>query len=264
MSKPQECYLFGCDPELKISGIKACDIVGDVKNAAFGVDGWPEQFELRPHCAKEPFDLMANTAKVLRSGWEQVPFFHDANYPMLAGHYKDKRPLGGHLHISGLKNIDIYTLSDSLMGPMVLLSDCLDNLEERARREAHRNGMYGRRTPIRTGPTHQHPAGYLEWRVPGSWLLSPAVTFANMWLFGALGRLFDQAPLDVEKSQTATLVGQFVKEDHSETNPFDMSMKIAQLLAPLFPDGDLYVDTLDALFSKCPLDWKQNIWENWI
>lgn len=82
--------LIGGDPELKAKGEDASRWVRGA--GAFGCDGYPILFEMRPAPAKTALEVVANLKVTLDEVIEAIPELR--NEIMWAGHYKDDRGIG--------------------------------------------------------------------------------------------------------------------------------------------------------------------------
>lgn len=237
--------LIGTDPELKVKGGDASHWVRSA--GAFGCDGYPVLFEMRPAPAKTALEVVTNLKVTLDEVIEAIPELR--NETMWAGHYKDGRGIGGHIHISGLKSdAMLKTLNKTLQVPMRCLSNIIDNLDEREKRE--RQGWGANDT--RKGSWRKMGGGYMEFREPGSWLLSPHTAFMNLWLPQAIAeKVVDGKTVDFKRLQEA------------RRDPCRELILFAEGLTDV-KDGSLFVRTADTVFSSTPLDWDASIWEEWL
>jgi len=227
-------FTIGCDPELlcRKEGRYVPAHQFFKSNSSFGLDGNDSIAECRPGYSESPVDLTAKLKTVIEYGHEKAPDleFH-------AGHYVDDQPIGGHLHFSVQPEPDVVDALDTVL---YSLSNCIDNKEQRQRRE--RSG-YGKRKAVR-----RKSYGF-EYRTPGSWLLSPSTTLVTFTLakLAILGVTEDQ--LDFE---------QIKGRQHSST--FLKNLKNS--LITITDDCREGLKELDLLLTK-KLDWSQNILPAW-
>ena len=176
-------FKLGADPELGIiinGRMTRADRVVQTWNAGrnqFGLDGAAVVAEIRPAPAIEPSEFVENIRRCLRLGaehlWPQHPRLR-----FKAGSMAANWPIGGHIHIGCAAIVNCH----SLMGPLSLVLDTflapitllLDDPRESTRRRG-RSG-YGK-----LGDHREQPWG-MEYRTPGSWITSPAVSMGIMSL----------------------------------------------------------------------------------
>lgn len=227
-------FTLGCDPELlcRLNGKFVPAFNYFKSNSSFGLDGCESVAELRPGFSESPIDLTAKIKIILEYGHEKAP-----DMEFYAGHYVDEYPLGGHIHL-GLPPDN--SLIDSLDTVLYSLSNCIDDKNQRTKRE--RSG-YGKRRAYR-----RQPHG-CEYRTPGSWLLSPSVTLVTLTLAKLAVIAFTEDGLNLE---------QIKGRQHSAT--FLKNLKNDLVTIP----EDCYegLKELDTLLNK-RLNWEQNILPNW-
>lgn len=225
---------LGCDPELlcRINGRFTPAYNYFKSNSSFGLDGCESIAELRPGYSESPIDLTAKIRTVLEYGHEKAP-----ELEFFAGHFQDDYSLGGHVHIS-LPPDD--KLIDSLDTVLYSLSNCLDDKSQRLKRE--RSG-YGKRRAYR-----RQPHG-MEYRTPGSWLISPAVTLVTF----TLAKLATIAVMEDGLDMT-----EIKGRQHSCT--FLKNLKNSLITIP--EDCEEGLKEMDILISQ-QINWNMNILPNW-
>jgi len=225
---------LGCDPELlcRINGRFTPAYNYFKSNSSFGLDGCESIAELRPGYSESPIDLTAKLRTVLEYGHEKAP-----ELEFFAGHFQDDYSLGGHVHIS-LPPED--KLIDSLDTVLYSLSNCLDDKSQRLKRE--RSG-YGKRRAYR-----RQPHG-MEYRTPGSWLISPAVTLVTF----TLAKLTTIAVMEDGLDMT-----EIKGRQHSCT--FLKNLKNSLITIP--EDCEEGLKEMDILISQ-QINWNTNILPNW-
>lgn len=227
-------FTLGADPEL------VCHLNGSFVpakrffkyNSSMGVDGCDQIAELRPGYSESPIDLTAKIHTLLAFGHSKVP-----DLEFIAGHYVDGYPIGGHIHFSIHPETQMVDSLDVVLGS---LSCCID--DQFQKRQRIQSG-YGR-----TGAFRKKPYGF-EYRVPGSWLLSPATSLVTLTLAKLTVLGFHEDRLDFLK----------LKEEQSDLG-FLKSLKSKLITIP--EDCNEGLSELNMLLNK-KLDWKQNILPNW-
>lgn len=236
-------FKIGCDPEFIFRGsngylVEANTILAD---GDFGRDGHASTGELRPKAAGNSLQLVANIKRLIEDGME-----HDEikDLDMLAGHYKLGKPIGGHIHLSGFSMM-FENLTGYLKKTLMTLSDCIDEISERDRRAS---AGYG---------TGEGGSGYrrqnddwIEFRIPGSWLLSPQTAFVNLWLAEATSYAY------MNKNQEA------FDKLHLHGG-CDGIMRFALHMEDV-PHQDIFLKVADKVFGHLPLDWSMDIKKYWV
>lgn len=160
-------FTIGCDPEL------ICRRNGQFvpahnffkSHSSFGLDGCESTAELRPGFSESPVDLTSKIYQILDYGHDRAP-----ELEFYAGHYVNDYAIGGHIHFATEPDGEIIDALDIVLGS---LSNCIDDKMQRQKRE--RSG-YGKK-----GAYRRKSYGF-EYRVPGSFLLSPSVTLVELTL----------------------------------------------------------------------------------
>ena len=229
--------LLGADPEFVFqkSGSVFVPANSVLRGGDFGYDGHAATGELRPEAAPSALKLTANIRALLTDGWKNEIL---QDLEMLAGHYKHRNTIGGHIHISGFE-MDMPVLSAHLDVVLGRLSDCIDHLDERKTR---RGAGYG------SGYRSQNE-NWIEYRAPGSWLLSPQVTFIHLWLAEAVSQTY--------ASGKAELIQVVKKHEACEG-----IMQFAVLMTDV-PDQEIFLKVADKVFSQLPLNWNEDMKANW-
>ena len=231
-----ELLTIGCDPEL------VCRRNGRFTSArdyfkfssSMGLDGNEEIAEIRPGYSTSPVDLTAKIRTVLEYGHEQNP-----DLEFYAGHYVDSYPIGGHIHLGVEASNDIIDGLDIVLSSLSNIID--DNEQVIKRREtgygkkkAFNNKLYG-----------------LEYRTPGSFLISPTITLIT----------FTLAKLTVV---AITEDGINFSELKGEDHPFIFLSKFRSYLKTIPEDCEAGLDALEELLSKEEqVNWDENILPNW-
>ena len=170
--------------------------------------------------------------------------------PLLAGHWKDNRPLGGHIHLSGVDGFG-RQIVDALNAPLRKLSDLVDDLAERDRREkAGWGARDGRKGTWRFIKPRSNGENWIEFRVPGSWMLSPHIAHIHLWLAENIAR-------SVMRDGAIKMTGL------RKTDPYKGLIHFAESL-PVGNDVKLFVKAAESVFKSCPLDWGRPVWEEWL
>ncbi len=227
-------FTIGCDPELvaRKNGVfvNASDYFKF--NSSFGLDGNNDICEIRPGYAESPIELTAKIKTVLEYGHEKEP-----ELEFLSGQYSSGYPLGGHLHLGIEPTTPLINALDTVI---YALSDCIDDLEQRTKRQST---GYGARYAFR-----KKDYG-MEYRTPGSWLISPAVTLVTF----TLTKLTVIATLE-DKLDLVALKGR----QHSRT----FLSNLESFLVTIPDDCREGLAQLKKLITK-PINWNQNILPNW-
>ncbi len=230
-----EQITLGCDPEL------VCRINGEFTSASnyfkyrssMGVDGNDEIAELRPGYSTSPIDLTAKIRTVLEYGHEQYP-----NLEFISGHYVDDNPIGGHIHLGVEPTPEVIEALDIVLSAF---SDCIDDQEQVIYR---RESGYGKKKSYR----NKHYG--LEYRTPGSFLLSPTVALVTFTLakLAVIGAEEDKLDFDKLKGRDDPCAFLLNFEDYLVTIPEDCR------------EG---LDELKVLLKRRSFNWEENILPNW-
>ncbi len=229
-----EQLTIGCDPELvcRLNG-KFTDVSKYFRpRSSMGLDGNESIAEIRPGLSESPIDLTAKIKSVLEYGNEKHP-----ELEFYSGHYVDGYPIGGHIHISVAPTDELI---DSLDTVLYSFSECIDDKEQREKRKT---SGYGSRK------SHSKKYYGLEYRTPGSWLLSPSIALVTLTLakLTTIGVLEDR--LDFVKLKGEQDARTFMKnyEDYLSTVPQDCEEGLTEL----------------KILLNMNIDWNQNILPNW-
>ena len=244
---------IGADPEFVMtkkstgSFVSASNLLRS--GGAFGRDGCGSIGELRPHYASSALALIGNIKATMTDG-VIYKIQELKNYNFLAGHYKNGYSIGGHIHISGFRiSADEFgRLLDKVMYP---LSDILDDLRERASR---RNTGYGKGWRMERGER------WLEYRMPGSWLLSPHVAFLNLWIAEASAYAY----LDGVRDHTADFWQSLGTFSMSRIpSKMEFLLKFAEKMSGKAQHGQTFMKVADSVFKNLPLNWNIDFKESW-
>lgn len=160
-------FTLGEDPELlcRLNGKYVSAHNYFKSNLSFGLDCCEAIAEVRPGFSESPIDITSKVFQILEYGHTKAP-----DKEFYAGHFVDNLSLGGHLHFSIQPEPNIVEALDTVL---YSLSNCIDDREQRAKRE---KCGYGKRKA-----TRKQPHGF-EYRTPGSWLLSLSTTLVTFTL----------------------------------------------------------------------------------
>lgn len=230
----------GADPEFVFRDsrgrfVPANEVVG---NGDFGRDGSEATGELRPKHATDSLTLVANIQSLLQEGWD---YSEVSSLDMLAGHYKLGKPIGGHIHLSTEDGFRQGDIANMLKTTHTELSNCIDPLDERDHRRNHGYGL-GDSNWWKT-PYH----GGIEFRVPGSWLLSPHIAFMNLWLAEATAYAY------IEGTSV-----EIVREKGGCEGIIAFAKKMGKV-----PHQKVFLKVAHKVFSKLPIDWDEPINRFW-
>jgi hypothetical protein len=231
-----ELLTIGCDPEL------VCRRNGEFTSArdyfkfrsSMGLDGNEEIAEIRPGYSTSPIDLTAKIRTVLEYGHEQNP-----ELEFYAGHYVDSNPIGGHIHLGVEANNDIIDGLDIVLSS---LSNVIDDEEQVVQR---RESGYGIKK------SYRNKSYGLEYRTPGSFLLSPTIALIT----------FTLAKLTVVAvTEDDIKFNELKGEDH----PFIFLSKFRGYLKTIPEDCEAGLDALEELLLKEEqINWDEDILPSW-
>jgi len=226
-------FTLGTDPELicKMDGQFAPAHRFFKSNSSMGLDGCESTAEIRPGISESPIDLTSKIYQILEYGHEKVP-----EVEFYAGHYQCDYSIGGHIHFSVDPEPEMIEALDITLGS---LSNCIDDKVQRQKRE--RSG-YGKK-----GAYRRKSYGF-EYRTPGSFLLSPAITLVTLTL----------AKLTVLAVQEEVDFVNLKGNKHAPT--FLKSLKHELLTIP--GDCEEGLKELDSLIAT-KIDWNQSILPFW-
>ncbi len=227
-------FTLGADPELILRRngqfVPAHNFFKS--NSSFGLDGCESTAEIRPGYCESPIDITSKIYQILEYGHDKYP-----DLEFISGHYVDNYSIGGHTHLSIDPIPEVIDALDIVLGSF---SNCVDDKIQRQKRE--RSG-YGKKGAFRK------KTWGMEYRMPGSFLLSPSVTLVHFTLskLTVLGVLEDHIDFNELKNR-----------QHSIT--FLKSLKHSLHTIP--EDCREGLKELDTLLGK-RLNWNQDILPNW-
>ena len=229
-------FTLGCDPEIvtRLNG-KFVNAHNYYKSASsFGLDGCESIAELRPGFSESPIDLTAKIYQIIEYGHSKAQ-----DLEFFACHFVDQHALGGHIHLSLSPTPEIISALDTVL---YSLSNCIDDKEQRTKRE---KCGYGKRKAFRNQPHG------MEYRTPGSWLLSPSTTLVTLTL----------AKLAVIGATELNLDFNEIKgRQHSQTFLRNIRNNFSEIPSDCL-EG---LKQLEILLNKKELiNWNQNILPNW-
>ena len=182
---------IGCDPEFVVK--KNADIIyaervlpWSFRTKSFGHDG--AIFEVRPGYSHNVLKVISSIKNLLEEAYSNLKGLQDCKW--IAGHYVGYMAIGGHIHLGNIFVDGRYiALLVTALGNVLIngMSNKIDNIHQRCQR---RNAGYGGYDDhrIQESKTAEHsPYGAnmitrLEYRAPGSFLVSPTITFINLIL----------------------------------------------------------------------------------
>ena len=201
-------------------------------NSSFGTDGCSEICEIRPGFSTSPIDLTAKIRTVLEYGAHKEP-----ELEFYAGQFVNGYPIGGHCHVGLDYQPELIEAYDVVLGA---LSKCIDDLEQREKRQ---KSGYGKK-----GAYERNGHGF-EYRFPGSFLLSPSITLVTFTLLklATIGVIDDELNFAELKGRqkSRTFLRNF--ETYLKTIPDDCIEGLRQLTV---------------LLDKT-INWDENILPNW-
>ena len=225
---------LGCDPEL------VCRMNGRFTPAhnyfkfhsSFGLDGNDAIAEIKSPVSESVLDITAKIRIILEYGHEKHP-----KLEFFAGHFVDDYPLGGHIHVGTEPKSEVI---DSLDTVLYSFSNCVDDKFQRAKRE---KSGYGKRKAYR-----RKSYGF-EYRTPGSWLISPAVTLVTLTLAKLAVIAVEEDHLDLT---------QIKGRQHSTTFLKNLKNNLITIPEDCF-EG---LKEMDSLLTQ-KINWEENILPNW-
>ena len=261
--KTVPAIVLGADPEFVFEKagtvVKACDIVKDVY-CGFGADGQATIAELRPGFSASVTELVAKLEKTMVMGNSRLGLDKKTDR-WLAGHYKHNKSIGGHIHIRCEKTINTGSRNNfSNLGKLLdyYIEDCLEDLiappGERIARQA--TGQYGKkydeyRDAIRVQDDHR-----IEYRPPGSWLLTPKIAFTYLYVAKAAATL---NALRIKEEDVAITLN----DADDKVEALEEMAKIIGKRADLGRDMLLGRDIMEEVIREIP-DWDQDFRGNWL
>lgn len=208
---------IGCDPEFIIGCNEAIPAHMFDRGSSFGSDSDGTTFEVRPGYSHNVLDVVENIREILYKASTEVEGLK--NQQWRAGGSVMGFPLGGHIHIGGIKAQDPYPFNGKEPPPpsvrkLILcldyvllqgLSNLIDDKSQIFQRRA--SGYYGefgmwRRQSNRRSKWISH----IEYRSPISFLTSPTVTFANLILAKIVSMKFFNCFLNGEEDKNIGVI----------------------------------------------------------
>jgi hypothetical protein len=226
---------LGCDPELILRRDDRISPAHDHFKAKspFGTDGCSNVAEIRPGFSESPVDLTSKIYQILEYGAGKV----SEELEFLAGHFQLGYPIGGHIHFGlspqskYVRNLDITLES---------FSSCVDDKAQKRRRRSHGYGELS--------ATRRKGWGF-EYRTPGSFLISPAVTLVTLTL-AKLSVLAGEEGIDLVSVRGGRSAPAFLKTIR------DLSLYIPD-------DCQEGLDELELILNRPRPDWSVDIKPNW-
>lgn len=250
-----KAVLLGADPEFVLRDIKTDRMVYPSeylsKEGYLGYDERSEQregrlyplAEIRPTPDYCPVKLTEKIRNIMLKATSLLP----SNVEWLAGSVQFNRyQLGGHIHFSNLNiNCRLLRALDNYLG---IISMLIENQET----SALRRKQYGWLGSIR-----QKPHGGFEYRVPGSWLVSPEITAALLCLAKIVSTEYSSLNKDFFvdlELQKAFYLGKKYRfydifnelwEDICGTNLFNLYSRFLMPIADLISSGSQWNEEID-------------------
>ena len=193
---------IGCDPEFVLydedgAAIRADDLPLNCSDL-FGRDGGGGPFEVRPSPSNNTLIVVENIRNIFSTAVRVMPPLKD--YVWKAGHCpswnKGSRRTysfvcGGHIHVGGvdLGQLDLAELVHDL--ETVIMRGLSKLVDDPAQVEKRRPN-YGRAESYRVQEAYEggRQTTRFEYRTPGSYLISPQVTFLNLLLAKVVTKSF--------------------------------------------------------------------------
>lgn len=175
---------IGADPEFCLISESGRVIEADEYGSALeeiGADGNGVTFEVRPAPSTDPLIVVANISKAMNFRASIQPGL--LKHKWQAGSLRHKYALGGHIHfgtkrkISGRTGTEILT---QFVGPLLALVE--NEAEARERRMPTRTIYGSRATAYGKAMDFRIQKHGFEYRMPGSWLVSPQMASAALCL----------------------------------------------------------------------------------
>lgn len=243
---------IGCDPEFILEDNGRVTPASRYLSleSAFGCDGANDIGELRPGYSEDLFEVIEKMRIIFDKAYTGCADLKRLRW--LSGHYKHGYSIGGHVHIAfpsaASKTPLLSRYYDAYLSDC--LSDLIDPLEERERR---RSGGYGRRAGDSGGAIESKGANRFEYRTPGSWLISPSVSLANLSLakIVTLGFLSGALPAKVPRN-TIAQKREAIEKLWSEVPDLPEDLKAAHE----------YVHNVT--HNPYPIDWNADFKEVWL
>lgn len=166
--------LYGADPEfISYRFGRACDTRRIYPRADYstriGIDGAGFTGELRPAPSRTVAGIVGNLASL-------VGEFRRYGGEFKAGCMPARRPIGGHVHVSG--NVLIYAARDTISRWYLDMAAALaEARNDRTGFEHRRNTGYGHGYNIQSSAQY-----WIEFRAPDSWLTAPGHAFIHFYL----------------------------------------------------------------------------------
>ena len=232
---------IGADPEFVCTDRKGTFLPANLINrgsGGFGCDGCSEVGEIRPQISPKAMDTVANIGAMNKEACGLQQLIKKEDILLYAGHYKHNHPIGGHIHLSEVTIEDpenFYYYIEKIVGTLANIIDDPDEMERR------KGSGYGQ-------GYRMQGTNYIEYRSPGSWLLSPCTAFANIWLSEAVSILYNNNDLD--------LMDDFI--------PTQEGIIAFAEAAPIITDKRLFIRSVDKLFNSTPIDWNVPFVYNWV
>ncbi len=251
---------IGCDPEFVIlippysnhSCILPAIEIGGGRHSPFGGDG--ELFEIRPGYSHNTLDIISSMKDLLEKGNSYIKIGNEAKWR--CGHCCFGSPMGGHIHIGNLPTNYYYDRDELVNDLKVTLIDGVSNLIDPIKQRASRRATgYGRALDFRT----EDGGRRIEYRAPGSFLISPKITFLNLIVAKITAMLFltrdEYFPSPIRKGK--------------ESKPKRILKEVLNELVtnPIFnkePDKELGIKVLEeSIENKKPMNWDEDFRNNW-
>lgn len=261
-------FTIGADPEFLVLDDRSRLVESKIHDYSFanfgnlGHDGSGINriFEARPSPSFNPLVVTKNIHGILFEKFKLTPHFHKYRFKAGSFHRPSETPMGGHIHMGGphclstaMNYDDVTEVLDNYVGAISVI---LEDADEGLRRRRYNDSHYGFAGDFRTQPFGA------EYRVCGSWLVSPHITNAFLCLFKIVvfeyinNKSFPFRRHDCESDFYYMNVSNILKRFGALWNDIQ-AMK-------LYPEYKPYVDVLYNLINK-KLSWfpKVGLKEAW-
>ena len=261
-------FELGADPEFLFvkNGelLRASEVVLE-RDCGFGYDGAGGHAtigEIRPGQSSDIMEMVAKIESIFIQAERKLNVSKKAD-AIVAGHFKWEQPLGGHIHVSYPKIGEDAKIKDSLGRTFdYYLLDCLEDLiapkMEREQRMRSNGGRYGQ--PYRRNPDtiRAKTDSHIEYRAPGSWLVSPEAAYAYFYVAKSIITMYDAGFGHEDIVPSRKLSGM-----RGRINSLKELAKRANNLNS-GKDMGLGRDILIEVIEGDEIDWETDVRKNWL
>ncbi len=256
--------VIGADPEIIFLNrdgdiIPANEIAHD-RNSGFGHDGHPSTGEIRPGYSSNILEIIGKIENILLQAEHKLDLSSKIS-AIQCGHYKKNKALGGHIHLA-TPGHKVHRDYDK-MAPYLdlLLEDCVEDLlapnDERTTRISK---GYGRKYRDHQEAIRVKEEERVEYRAPGSWLISPEVAYTYLYVAKITALLSYKNPDLMREVTEATRPKTLLRKRRLLKDVVTASRSIVK-----DDDTELGRDILtDVIAPTYDIDWDEDIRKNWI